>query len=89
MSVRSLRLVVTALLGTLALSGCGTIVNVVPFPESPQCEYYGGLRYDVEEIGNGDESLAYRGLVCIDAPVSFAFDTLLLPAYFFAQKKSE
>ncbi len=62
------------LLGCLLLGGCGTIINL-----SEEPEIYGGVRFDVTEIGKGTGPCNVGVLMCPDVPFSVALDTVVLP----------
>ena len=62
------------MIGLLGLGGCGTIGNLM---EKPQI--YGGLRYDISEVGRGTGPCNPGILMVFDVPFSLALDTVVLP----------
>lgn len=71
-----------------ALQGCGTITSLAGGPDEvplPAWPLYGGIRTIVSDPGKvyGSDSwkfgLVAWAIIAVDAPLSFAADTLFLP----------
>jgi len=75
-------------LAFLGLSACGTIIDIVSYPQdiafdSPGPHIYGGVRLDVV-LGFEPFSRGSWGIIhWVDLPLSLAFDTAILPVTVF------
>ena len=72
----------TVILGILALAvalqGCGTMISIAePHCMEAQFGPYSGVSWDVRQMDTPSTLGAI--LLCLDLPVSFVMDTILLP----------
>jgi uncharacterized protein YceK len=65
---------VALLIGVLLFGGCGTIINL-----SDEPKIYGGLRYDVTQVGMGLRRCEPGCWMIPDVPFSLVLDTVVLP----------
>ena len=70
--MRNIRVWLAALIASLMLSGCGSLLNYAMWDDGPRI--YGGVYIDVTGQGWANDRLGW-----VDLPFSFAFDTVTFP----------